>query len=537
MSRTQTTLIDMNLGALLKQLREGGRDVHDVAAQLASWGRQHHAGTEHVKVLLQAAVARRELSQAHHGALLSAIPMGDSFDQTMQRNAAGASHANETLARNVATPVSQAPPNRTLLEPGVVIRGRYVLNRLLGIGGMGQVWKAKDLVSERARDPNPFVAIKLLSSNFEADPDGFVALQRETKKAQELAHPNVSTVYGFDIDDGGSGRAFMSMELLEGETLDAVIRNHPAGLTRTNALPLIIGMAKGLEYAHKKGLVHSDFKPGNVFVAQSGVPKVLDFGIARAAKIAGVERLEDSFDAGSLGGMTLPYASPEMIEQQAPHPADDVYALGLVVYELLSGHHPFERRMAVEARDRQLHPARLRSVRRHEWQAIARALAFDRLQRWQNAGEFLRAYEGKSVAVKALGALALGLAVATGIFWYQAYTESRPSVPFESLPADVQADFRTHMANADGEWRLVQEGNGDESLNAASEYGKAYALHPRNPEATAGLKKSADYIVDRLNRVADRAQRLQQLKSVQDLSDFYANYKPLVAAIEEAGGG
>jgi hypothetical protein len=109
-------------------------------------------------------------------------------------------------------------------------------------------------------------------------------------------------------------------------------------------------------------------------------------------------------------------------------------------------------------------------------------------------------------------------------------------MPFESLPPAVQAEFRAHMANAAGEWRLVEQGNGDESLNAASEYGKAYALHPRNPDATAGLKKSADYILQRLDAVADRTQRLQELKTVQELSDFYVNYAPLRAAIAAAGG-
>ena len=133
---------------------------------------------------------------------------------------------------------------------------RYVLERLLGSGGMGQVWKAKDLVSEQARDPNPFVAIKLLNADFEADPDAFVSLQRETKKAQELAHPNVITVFAFDTDDDGSGRAFMSMELLDGETMDGLrsSASHAAEMTCVLAAgPLIIGMAKGLEYAHKKG--------------------------------------------------------------------------------------------------------------------------------------------------------------------------------------------------------------------------------------------------------------------------------------------
>jgi hypothetical protein len=449
----------------------------------------------------------------------------DGGDETRAREKSGARAAARQLSGGA-------------IETGAIIGGRYVLERMIGSGGMGQVWKAKDLVSERARDPNPYVAIKLLNADFEADPDAFVSLHRESKKSQELAHPNVATVHEFGIDDhGGSGRAFMAMELLQGSTLDAVIRAHADGMTRVEALPLITGMARGLEYAHKKGLVHSDFKPGNVFVVESAVPKVLDFGIARAANIAGVDRQKDSFDAGALGGLTLAYASPEMIESGEPHPADDVYALGLVAYELLTGRHPFQRRSAIEARDAGKPPLRIRSIRRYEWQAIARALEFDRRKRWQNAGEFLRAYEGKSIAAKALGILAACLALTAVAFWYQAYTASRPSVPFESLPAEVQAEFRTHMANADGEWRLVEQGNGDESLSAASEYGKAYALHPRNADATAGLKKSADYIVNRLRGVGDREQRLQELKTVRDLSDFYVNYKPLATAIEDAAGG
>jgi hypothetical protein len=105
------------------------------------------------------------------------------------------------------------------------------------------------------------------------------------------------------------------------------------------------------------------------------------------------------------------------------------------------------------------------------------------------------------------------------------------------LPASVQAEFRRHMGDADGEWRLVEQGMGDECQNAASEFGQAYALHPRNPDATAGLKKSADCILARLLRVGDRARRLAQLKNLQGMSDFYGSYQPLVTAIEAAGGG
>ena len=454
-------------------------------------------------------------------------------EATQRRDsAAGDAAASDAGKTQMRVKGSEQPP----LETGTIIRGRYVLERLIGSGGMGQVWKARDLVSERARDPNPFVAIKLLNANFEADPDSFVSLQRETKKSQELAHPNVVTVHAFDTDDGGSGRAFMSMELLEGKTLDDFIGAHPKGLSRTEALPLIVGMARGLEYAHKKGIVHSDFKPGNVFVTADGTPKVLDFGIARAAKIAGVERREDSFDAGSLGGLTLAYAAPEMIEQREPHPADDVYALGLIACELLTGKPPFNYRSAVDVRDAGTVLPRIRSIRRYEWQAIRRALEFDRSKRWQNAGEFLRAYEGKSVAAAALAALAVCLALAAGVFWYQGYAASRPAVPLEALPAQTQADFRKEMADGDGEWRLVEQGNGEQILEAARAYGRAYALHPRDPDAIAGLRKTADYILGRMVNYSDPAERLQMLESVDEASAYYAGYKPLRVAIKEAGG-
>lgn len=435
------------------------------------------------------------------------------------------------LTRIRVTSTEQLP-----VAVGTIIRRRYVLERLIGSGGMGQVWKAKDLVSEQARDPNPYVAIKLLNANFEADPDAFVSLQRETKKSQELAHPNVATVYAFDTDEGGSGRAFMSMELLEGETLDDFIDRHSRGLTRAEALPLIVGMAKGLEYAHKKGIVHSDFKPGNVFVTADGSPKVLDFGIARAAKIAGVERREDSFDAGTLGGLTLAYASPEMIEQREPHPADDVYALGLVAYELLTGKPPFNLKSAVEVRNRGTAAPRIRSIRRYEWHAISRALEFDRSKRWQNAAEFLRAYEGKSILATALAALAVCLALVAGVFWYQGYAASRPAVPLEALPAQTQADFRKEMSDGNGEWRLVQQGHGEQILEAVRAYGRAYALHPRDPDAIAGLRRGADYVLDRSRSEPDTSARLSMLESVDEASDYYAGYKPLRAAIKDAGG-
>jgi serine/threonine protein kinase len=139
-------------------------------------------------------------------------------------------------------PSPQADESPELGE-GDRLRGRFELISKLGEGGMGAVWKGKDLLKEEAKDRNPFVAIKLLQKNFKEHPDAFVALQRETAKQQRLAHPNVATVFSFDRDTD-SGAVFMSMDLLEGESLDEFIRDLPQeGLSESQAMSIIQQLA------------------------------------------------------------------------------------------------------------------------------------------------------------------------------------------------------------------------------------------------------------------------------------------------------
>ncbi len=145
---------------------------------------------------------------------------------------------------------------------------------------MGAVFAAEDMRKVEANDPEPMVAVKVLAPDFARHPVAFVALQRESRRAQALAHPNVATVYDFDRD---GDLVFMTMELLTGTPLDQVIRETEGkGLPRAKALAILIDIARGLAYAHRKGLVHADLKPGNIFLAEGNIPKVLDFGIARA---------------------------------------------------------------------------------------------------------------------------------------------------------------------------------------------------------------------------------------------------------------
>ena len=562
----------MQIETLLGDLHDGAVDLQGAARQLADLIAGSIVRRAAVKQLLEQALAENRLALPQYTSLLAALDgltmqreatsrrADESADATTLRQAADATTLRQAVD---ATTLRQAVDPTTLRQatdptslrsvvparagadneaaatgPGTWVRARYVLVQMIGSGGMGQVWKAKDSYLERTNDPFPFVAIKMLNANLEQDPDAYVALQRETKKAQELAHPNVVTVHLFDTDSPGSGRAFMSMELLEGECLDVRIRRYPDGDARDKVLPIIIGMAKGLEYAHKRGIVHADFKPGNVFITDAGVPKILDFGIARAAKIAGVNRRADSFDAGTFGGLTLGYASIDMIERQEPHPADDVYALGLVVYELLSGRHAFKGLSAAEARDARLVPARLRGVRRHEWRAIERALAFTRDRRWQNAGEFLRAFEGRSVTAKVLGALAAVLLLLVGGLWYQNWKAQQPSVPFESLSPAQRAEFARDMSDGDQGFQLLDAAGGTNPTEIAAAYCNAYAIHPKNPQAVRGLVRVAEYALPKFNGLSDAAQRRLNLVNLRKTcEEFYGHYGPLVRALGDNGGG
>src|SRR6185312_4487617 len=212
---------------------------------------------------------------------------------------------------------------------GSLLKGRFYLEREIGRGGMGVVYKARDERKVEARDRDPYVAVKVLNDEFRRHPDSLISLQRESRRSQQLAHDNIVRVYDFDKD---RTIVFMTMEYVDGSDLKQLIREKAYnGMPLEQARPLIEGMARALGRAHAAGVVHSDFKPANVMVTREGVPKVFDFGIARAGKHMGDAVGEQTvFDAGTLGALTPAYASLEMIHGKEPVPGDDVYALGCV---------------------------------------------------------------------------------------------------------------------------------------------------------------------------------------------------------------
>jgi len=419
--------------------------------------------------------------------------------------------------------------HRGPLQPGSIIKQRFVLDTLIGKGGMGLVFSAIDRRKEEAKDPNPRVAFKVLNADFQRHPQSFMALQREARKAQTLAHPNVVTVFDFDRDGDA---VYMTMELLTGRSLETIVREaRGKGIGRQIALPIIRGIAEGLAYAHRKGIVHSDLKPGNVFIGTDDTPKILDFGIARAVPSMNAEQEKDVFDAGSLGAYTEAYATDEMVDGVDPHPADDMYALGIIGYELLTGFHPYQRHSAPNARKMGIKPPPLKGLKMREQRALERCLSLDRKLRPKDAGEFLKMFRGVTALQKATLAATAVLALASGYLWYQNYVETSPAIPFSQLAPDVQQDFKQKMKDGDEAFALYQrENNAFVLQDAASLYADAYDDHPRNRDTVKALNRVADAL---LRIVGDNREARQELAlTLQKTSAYYRKYQPVVDAAQ-----
>jgi len=301
---------------------------------------------------------------------------------------------------------------------GMLLKGRFLLEREIGRGGMGVVYLARDERKVEARDRDPYVAVKVLNDEFRRHPDSLIALQRESRRSQLLAHDNIVRVFDFDKD---GTIVFMTMEYVDGQDLKALIRERYNGMPLAEARQLIEGMAWALKRAHGAGVVHSDFKPGNVMVTRDGIPKVFDFGIARAGKHAGDAAGEQTlFDAGTLGALTPAYASLEMIHGKEPTPSDDIYALGCVAFELLTGKHPFDKVSAEVAQREGRKPPLVPGLTKRQYKALCDAVAFNGEQRLKTAAELVEGLRDISLRERIGPQLAYGggaLVLLVGAGW------------------------------------------------------------------------------------------------------------------------
>ena len=505
----------------------------------------YSAGVEKTQRIEPGGTASRQISPAQNDGTLGTgldFDLGASPDKTQRIPQEGAgtqsgtnqsgTKQNDSLMGTMERFLTDGPLPQGVdmgvipVGPGTIIKERFLLKEQIGSGGMGVVYSAIDRRKTEARDPNPLVAIKILGSDFARHPKSLIALQREARKAQELAHPNVATVYDFDREGDA---VFMTMELLNGRSLDGLTREiRGKGISREEAWPIIRGIAEGLAYAHRKGLVHSDLKPANVFLVEDNFPKLLDFGIARAVPSRlSKQAVKDIFDAGSLGAYTVPYATPEMVEGGEPHPADDIYALGLMAYELLGGVHPYKRQGAIEANKLGMKPAPIKGLPRREWKTIESAIYFNRADRPQDADAFLKALRGITKLQKSLIAATAVLATTAVYFAYSSYVESGPEIPFASLPVATQQQFSTYMEEGDKLWSFyVKDKNILALQEAVEQYASAYDLHPRNRDAVKALKKVADAALDATKNNPE--QQREFAKSLAERSVFLSkDYPPM----------
>ncbi len=211
------------------------------------------------------------------------------------------------------------------MTEGALLNDRYQLLEKLGSGGMADVYRSRDLMLDR------YVAIKVLRKDFSANPEFQNQFRLEARAAANLSHPNIVTVHDFGFADN---LLYIVMEYIPGKDLKQLIREL-GRFSVQDGIPLLTQACAGIGYAHRAGLVHCDVKPHNMLVSKDGRLKVTDFGIARAlASIATSERID------VVWGSPL-YFSPEQASGEPPSPASDVYSLGVVMYELLSGTPPF----------------------------------------------------------------------------------------------------------------------------------------------------------------------------------------------------
>jgi len=223
-----------------------------------------------------------------------------------------------------------------MVKPGTSI-GSYEIISLLGTGGMGEVYRARD--ARLKRD----VALKILPEFFASDPDRLARFQREAQVLAALKHQHVADIYGFEESNGH--RALV-LELVEGETLAHRIAH--GAIPIDEALPIARQMAEALEYAHEQGVVHRDLKPSNIKITPSGAVKVLDFGLAKLSDGSVVRRPDASMsptmaDISGVGVLlgTAAYMSPEQARRNTADKRSDVWAFGCVLYEMLTGRRAF----------------------------------------------------------------------------------------------------------------------------------------------------------------------------------------------------
>lgn len=278
------------------------------------------------------------------------------------------------------------------LQVGSVLRDRFLLQERIAGGSMGVVYKALDRRLAEADDVDPWVAIKVLTPKLARSRQALRALQQEAAKGRCLSHPNIVRFIDLDRDDE---LYFIIMEWLDGRSLAGILDDaRGKSMEKETALDIVRHVAKALDYAHLRGVVHADLKPGNIIVSPEGSVKLVDFGIARVRQKQG--NGEAGFNPGALAAKTPAYSSMQVLTGEEPDTSDDVFSLACLMYRLIAGYRVFGPRNAAEAADEGMEPQRPQGLNDTEWFALRKALSFSREARYASPKAFI---EGLSTPV------------------------------------------------------------------------------------------------------------------------------------------
>lgn len=369
----------------------------------------------------------------------------------LQREADGGAFLEGEIARH------RASWNQTHLGPGALIAQRYRVESLLGEGGMGEVYAVFDLELKQ------LVALKTLHSHLVNDPVALERFRREVLHLREINHPHVIRIHEFGKD---AGRAFYTMELLEGQTLAERIREAGA-LPESEVLCLASAILDGLDAVHAQKIVHRDLKPSNIFLTKDARTVLMDFGIATAPGQATLTQTE-----AVLG--SLDYMSPEQLEGLPVTPASDYYSYALLLYELRAARQPWEGTSPVARAFRRIHEPQLpQALPGALGRTIAACLKKSPADRPQDSDVIRRLLRGhRPIAWRPLLAYAAILLLALGLWRFWPKTQPLNPVLTQHLK----------LANQFGNRRTA-----DDAQNALKEYQAVLEIDPNHAEAWTGL--------------------------------------------------
>lgn len=419
--------------------------------------------------------------------------------------------------------------------------GHYRISEKIGVGGMGEVYRAHDERLDRD------VALKVLPAGALADEAARKRFRKEALALSKLNHPNIATVHDFDTQDGVD---FLVMEYIAGVTLNEKLASGP--LEEKEILQLGIQTAEGLEAGHKEGVVHRDIKTGNLRVTLEGRVKILDFGLAKVMRPESEAELTASVTETRGVTGTLPYMAPEQMRGEAVDGRTDLWALGVVLYEMATGQRPFQARLATAlAADiqtkppqppRQLNPKI--SLRLEE--IILKCLEKDPENRYQSAKELavdlrrLGLPEAAPVAARprarlqwaAAGALVVAL-LSLVYFAEQRFWPGKPAgrrimlavLPFENLTGDPEQDYFSDGLTEEmisGMGRLYPQQLGIIARTSVMRYKKT-----KKAIDEIGVELGVDYVLEgSVRRAVDRVRITAQLIQVKDQTHLWAeNYE------------